>query len=126
MAELLIIDDDAQTTQALAALLRERGHAVHSAPDAGSALSCLNRQTPDLILLDLGLPRVGGLELLDALRDEGRFAGIPVAVYTGQDQPDVRAAARKLGARDFIVKGQPWPSTLEQITRCLCPTDQPC
>jgi PleD family two-component response regulator len=59
------------------------------------------------------------LELLEALRDEPRYAGIPVAVYTGHDEPAVRDAARRLGACDFIAKGQNWAATLEQITRCL-------
>ena len=119
MAHLLIVDDDSQNTQALTELLRREGHDVATASSAGEALRCLVRATPDLVLLDLGLPTAQGLELLEALRDEPRYAGIPVAVYTGHDEPEVRRAAQRLGACDFIAKGQNWPATRDRIARCL-------
>src|SRR3954471_5464874 len=73
VADLLIVDDDADATHVLARLLRGEGHVVRCAADAGAALRCLSEREPDLVLLDLGLPRVFGLDLLDAVRDDGRF-----------------------------------------------------
>ena len=123
MADILIIEDDARTGDALAKLLTAHGHDVRTAPDAGGTLHHLSQRQPDLILLDLGLPRVFGLDLLDALRDEPRFASIPIAVYTGHDDANLRAAAQRLGAVDFIVKGRPWHETYPRIEACL--TQQP-
>ena len=73
------------------------------------------------MLLDLRMPRVGGLDLLEALGNEGRFAHVPVALFTGTDDPDARSAAEQLGARDYILKGQDWPDTRSRIERCLKP-----
>lgn len=119
MADVLIIDDDTLTAQTLARLLGAHGHDARTATDATTALRSLKEREPDLIVLDLALPRLYGLELLDALRDEPRFAGVQVAVYTGHDDPEARATAQQLGVCGFIVKGQDWPATCEQIERCL-------
>jgi DNA-binding response OmpR family regulator len=119
VADLLIVDDDTDTAEALARLLRADGHAVRCTADAGGALRQLTEQPPDLVLLDLGLPRVFGLDLLDAVRDDGRFAAVPVAVYTGRDDPALRATAERLGASGFIVKGRSWAATREEIRHCL-------
>ena len=119
MADILIIEDDARTGETLGKLLVAKGHEVRTAPDAGGALRCLSQRQPDLILLDLGLPRVDGLDLLDGLHAEPRFADIPIAVYTGHDDPNLRAAAEQRGAVDFIPKGQPWAATYARIESCL-------
>jgi DNA-binding response OmpR family regulator len=119
MANLLIIDDDLQASTLLATLLRREGHDVECATTVGDGLSTLRRHDPDLVLLDLGLPRVDGLDLLDALMGEPRFAHLRVVVYTGRDEPEVREAARRLGAREFIVKGTDWEHIYERIRSVL-------
>lgn len=119
MANLLIIDDDVPASAALAALLRREGHQVTCAPTAGKALSQLRQGDPDLVLLDLTMPRVDGLDLLDAITDEPRFRGLRVAIYSGRDEPDALAAARRLGACDYIVKGGDWGQTYDRIKACL-------
>jgi two-component system KDP operon response regulator KdpE len=121
LADILIIEDDAQSGEALGKLLAAKGHEVRTAPDAGGALRRLSERQPDLILLDLGLPRVFGLDLLEGLHAEPRFADIPIAVYTGHDEAELRAAARRSGAACFIVKGLPWSETYAQIEGCLNP-----
>ena len=117
MADVLIVDDDVSGADALAELLRRAGHNATCARDVGVALHCLRQREPDLVLLDLGLPRVDGMHLLDAMRDELQFGEVRVAVYTGQDEPHARDAARRLGACDFIVKGG--PEAWRQIETCL-------
>jgi DNA-binding response OmpR family regulator len=121
MSNLLIIDDDASQSAALAALLRREGHQVTQAASAGEALRHLRQDVcaPDLVLLDLGLPRVDGLDLLDALTDEPQFAGLRVAVYSGRDEPESRERSRRLGACDYIVKGTDWEQTYARIRSCL-------
>ena len=119
MASLLIIDDDVSSSAALAALLRREGHDVRCAPSAGEALSRLRDGDPDLVLLDLTMPRVDGLDLFDALTDEPRFRNLRVAIYSGRDEPAAQDAARRLGACDYIVKGGEWPQTYDRIKACL-------
>src|SRR3954470_12730034 len=81
MPHVLIVDDDVNQSAALAALLRHKGHEAEQAASAGQALSCLRHREPDLVLLDLTMPRVDGLDLLDALTDDSRFDGLRIAVY---------------------------------------------
>jgi CheY-like chemotaxis protein len=119
MANLLIIDDDLEASAVLAALLRREGHEVTCAPGAGEALSRLRQADPDLILLDLTMPRVDGLDLLEALADDPRYRNLRVAIYSGRDEPEALNAARRLGAVDYILKGGDWPGTYDRIKACL-------
>jgi DNA-binding response OmpR family regulator len=119
MANLLIIDDDVPASAALAALLRREGHQVTCAPSAGEALSRLRQADPDLVLLDLTMPRVDGLDLFEALSEEPRFQGLRVAIYSGRDEPGAVDTARRLGACDYILKGGDWGQTYDRIKACL-------
>ena len=119
MADVLIIDDDPTAAGALAALLRRDGHDAACACDAGEALAYLRRNEPSLVLLDLEMPRTGGLDLLDALRDEPRFAGLRIAIFSGSDDPRAPQAAAELGACDFIPKGRDWAATHDRIRQLL-------
>ena len=119
MARLLIIDDEPNAAAALAALLRQKGHDVACAETVGSGLSRLRKDRPDLVVLDLGLPRIDGLELLEALAGEPAFEDLRVAVYSGRDDPDAVELARRLGACDYIVKGASFTDTYARIEHCL-------
>jgi DNA-binding response OmpR family regulator len=124
MASMLIIDDDAPASTALATLLRHEGHTVACAFSAGEALTRLRQADPDLVLLDLTMPRVDGLDLLEALTDEPRFRNLRVAIYSGRDEPDAVDCARRLGACDYIVKGGNWSQTYSRIRACLAGAEQ--
>ena len=120
MPNLLIVDDDRRTSAALAGLLRLHGHDVRCAHAVGPALHELRRDRPDLVLLDLGLPRVDGLDLLEALAEEPGLSAVPVAVYSGRSDPQAVAAAKRLGACDYIIKGADrWEHTYRRIESCL-------
>jgi DNA-binding response OmpR family regulator len=123
MSDVLIIDDDPTAAGALAALLRRDGHEAACACDAGQALAYLRRHEPSLVLLDLEMPRTGGLDLLDALRDEPRFAALRIAIFSGSDDPCAQELAAELGACDFIEKGQDWSATRDRIRRILAASD---
>lgn len=125
MANLLIVDDDRPAAEALAALLRRAGHEAACAATAGEAMRHLRRSDPDLVLLDLTMPWIDGLDLLDAVTAEPRFADLRVAVYSGRDDPAAVAAARRLGACDYILKGADWHETYRRIQACLAAGDAP-
>lgn len=119
MATILIVDDDATAAAALAALLRQQGHETTSAADVGAALRQLRAQHPDLIVLDLSLPRVDGLSLMDAMRDEPGLRHVAVIVHSGRDDGESMTAARELGAVDFVVKGSDPDELCRRITAAL-------
>jgi DNA-binding response OmpR family regulator len=115
MAAVLIIDDDALSAEPLARLLRSEGHDATLAMTPREALTSLRTNPPDLVLLDLSLPRVDGLDLLEAMNGEPALASLRVAVYSGRDDDETVRSASALGARDFIRKGRGWEHVLERV-----------
>ena len=101
MAALLVIEDDPGIRQALIRALGERGHAVTSAPDAMSGLRTALDSQPDLVILDLGLPDLDGVELLRMLR---AVSSVPVIVATARDEDDTVVRALDAGADDYVIK----------------------
>ena len=108
MAHLLVVEDDPQIRSAVLRALGERGHAVSSAPDAMTGLREAVDTTPDLVILDLGLPDLDGIELLRMLR---AVSTVPVIVATARDEDTMVVRALDAGADDYIVK----PYSAEQL-----------
>ncbi len=101
MAALLIIEDDPGIRTAMIRTLSDRGHTVSSAPDAMSGLQEALARGPDLVILDLGLPDLDGVELLRMLR---AVSAVPVIVATARDDDEVVVKALNAGADDYVVK----------------------
>src|SRR5947207_15853902 len=88
--KILVIEDDPVARADLEARLAANGYIVVRAADAASAMTVVNRERPDLILLDLGLPAGDGYLVLERLRKIEAFAAIPVLVVTGRSDADTR------------------------------------
>ena len=101
MASLLIIEDDAGIRAALTRALTERGHSVHWQPAGLSGLQSVIDESPDVVLLDLGLPDVDGLQVLTMLR---AVSAVPVIIITARDDDAEVVRALDSGADDFVVK----------------------
>ena len=101
MAQLLLVEDDAAIRGALIRALSDRGHAVTSMPSAMAALQHVLDSPPDLILLDLGLPDLGGYEVLRMLR---AISSVPVVVVTARDDEGEIIRVLDAGADDYVVK----------------------
>jgi two-component system OmpR family response regulator/two-component system response regulator QseB len=99
---LLLVEDDPMIGDTLRAALRMEGHAVDWLRDAAAATATLASERFDVVLLDLGLPRGNGLDVLRALRARGD--GTPVIVLTARDGPGDRVAGLDAGADDYLVK----------------------
>jgi DNA-binding NtrC family response regulator len=110
---VLVVDDEFSVRDVLCRFLDERGYEVDSAEDGERALRKIQAQPPDIVLLDLKMPRLGGIELLRRLRDDG----LNVAVITISGHADVETAREslQLGAADFINK----PFDLEYLETSL-------
>jgi two-component system, OmpR family, KDP operon response regulator KdpE len=98
---LLIVEDDAQLRRALAINLRARGYAVRSVGDGTSALSAAADDPPDLILLDLGLPDMDGVDVVAGLRG---WTSVPIVVLSARDAQKDKVAALDAGADDYVTK----------------------
>lgn len=94
MSYLLIVDDELDSSEPVARFLRRAGHEVACAPNGRDAIATLSDRVPDLILLDMRMPEMSGLDVLDVIRSYLRWQEVPVIVLTAYaDAPDVRRAA---------------------------------
>lgn len=99
---ILLVEDDAMLADAVARALRQSAHMVHRAADGLQADRSLSDNEYDLVLLDVGLPRLDGLEVLRRLR--ARRAKVPVMLLTVRDAVEDRVAGLDLGADDYLTK----------------------
>ncbi len=101
MTRVLIVDDEAPMRRALAANLRARGYDVDLAETGEEALALAARHHPDVVLLDLGLPNMDGLEVIDGLRGWTRM---PIVVLSARGSEADKVAALDAGADDYVSK----------------------
>jgi DNA-binding response OmpR family regulator len=101
--QILIIDDDRDLLLGLAARLRGSGYRVICATDAISGITLARKETPDLIILDLGLPRDEGFDVLEQMRNL-ELSSIPVIVLTARDPATNNKLALDAGAVAFFQK----------------------
>jgi CheY-like chemotaxis protein len=121
MTDVLVVDDDETICRTLSRLLRASGLPSQCIASGEAVLRYLaDDPTPRLVLLDVMMPGIGGLAVLKAIRDEPRLSAVPVVMYSAISDASVQEEARRLGARDYIVKGRlEWPQFYEQIQQYL-------
>ena len=100
-ATVLVVEDDVETRNALARELRGRGYKVEEAEDGKSALRRWDAHRPDVVLLDLGLPDVDGIEVIKRIRKE---AQTPIVILSGRYDEREKVAALDRGADDYVTK----------------------
>jgi DNA-binding response OmpR family regulator len=114
---VLMVEDD----RGIAGLYRQRleleGYAVTVAVDGESALSAAFASAPKFIVLDVRLPDLSGLEVLERLRKDRRTGRVPVVILTNWADEEARARSLKLGALDFLVKSEVRPGELAERIR---------
>jgi two-component system KDP operon response regulator KdpE len=106
MSRILVIDDELSIRRLLQVLLEGAGHTIIPAEDASHGLHSLAVEKPDLLILDLGLPDMDGLEALRRLRE---WTAVPVLVLSARSDPADKVKALDLGADDYLTK--PFDST---------------
>jgi len=101
---VLVAEDSSTEREVLLDVLRDAGFEAHYAPDGRYALDLCRIIHPDLLILDLGLPRVNGFDVLRRLRDDRRVGGTPVIVLTADARRETADRVLYEGASDFIAK----------------------
>jgi CheY-like chemotaxis protein len=112
---VMVVDDNVDAAQMLAALLEVQGHAVCVEYDARGALERARRERPDVLLLDIGLPDMDGYELARCLRGQPESAGATLVALTGYGQSQDRKEAEQAGFDHYLVK----PADMEQVNDVL-------
>jgi two-component system, OmpR family, response regulator MprA len=98
---ILVVEDDQDIAEVLRRTLRQEGHEVRSANDGEEALTAAAEFMPDLVILDLGLPKLDGVEVLRRLRADD---DVPVLILTARTDLDDRVEGLDTGADDYLVK----------------------
>jgi DNA-binding response OmpR family regulator len=98
---VLVIEDDAEITDVLRRSLRHEGYEVRTAADGVEALDAAAKFIPDLVVLDLGLPRLDGIEVCRQLRSDG---DVPILILTARTETEDRVSGLDSGADDYLVK----------------------
>ena len=101
---VLIVDDDAAHRKLTSRMLASAGFELHCAANGDEALGLLATLQPALMLLDLAMPGMGGLDLMRRLRDSPRTAAMPIIIMTGNAGTEIVHSSLELGAVDFLVK----------------------
>lgn len=116
---ILIVDDSRTIRNLLCGTLRSAGYEVCQAEDGMEALEKLEGFAPDVIVTDLNMPRMNGLELVQKLRQDPRTKFLPILFLTTEGSPEIRQKGRQAGATGWLVK--PFDatrllSTIERVT----------
>ena len=102
--EIMVVDDSVSIRQVVSRLLESQGWKVKTAKDGIDALEKLRESRPDLIVLDIEMPRMNGYEFLGALKAQSGYEDIPVVMLTSRTASKHRKKAEALGAKGFVVK----------------------
>ena len=106
---VLVVDDDPPVRRMLERTLAAEGHAVTTAADGGAALAAVEREAPDLVILDVAMPGIDGLAVTQRLRGKGITA--PILLLTARDAVSDRVEGLDAGADDYLTK----PFAVEEL-----------
>ena len=102
--EVLIVEDDALNVRLLEQVCRSAGYTTRVARDGVEGIEAVEAKLPDLMLLDVMMPRLDGYGVLERLRERAEWANIPVVMVTAVQNDDARARCIDLGADDYVTK----------------------
>ena len=115
--QILIVDDEKRICSSLTGIFEDEGYKVHAVRDGQTALQFLEQELPDLMMLDLWMPGMDGLQVLEAVQQ--RYPALPVIVISGHGNIETAVKAAKLGAYDFLEKPLSLEKTLIMAERAI-------
>lgn len=124
MPSILVADDDKDGCEVVARYLRQHGYRVSCASDGQEALTVLLASRPDLLLLDLRMPKMDGIALLEVVRSYLRWHALPVIVLTGNCDDFATARISQLGVRHVFQKANYELDKLLSTVRKLVPPER--
>lgn len=102
--KILIVEDEEILTDLLGKKLTQVGYDVSVARDGVEGMEQVERSIPDLILLDIVMPRMGGFEVIKELKKKEEFSKIPIIIISNSGQPVELDLAQRLGVNDWLIK----------------------
>ncbi|MFH1401893.1 MAG: response regulator transcription factor [Parcubacteria group bacterium] len=118
--KILIIEDEKILSEMYAEKLTQAGFLVVLAPEAEEGLEIAKKEKPDLIILDILLPKGDGISFLQKIKEEPGLSFVPVVVFSNFDDPPTKKAAFSLGVKDYLIKTNYTPhEIIEKIKAVL-------
>lgn len=114
---ILVVDDDPDALEIVGTFLESRGYRVATAPDGRQALAKVDELRPDLVLLDVMMPGMDGLEVLQRIRQVD--PALPILMLTARDAPGDEALGLQHGADDYVVKPFNWDVLIARVRALL-------
>ena len=115
MARVLLIDDDQSNLDFMRQVMRIDGHELAWAADGEQGLALVKQFRPELIICDVVMPHLGGYAVLETVRADPQFAGVPVLLFSAAMSEDARAIGLRRGATEVLAK----PFDLEQLRSAI-------
>ena len=122
--KILIVDDDVDTLKLVGLIVQRQGYEVRVASSGSQALSMLQNEIPDLLLLDIMMPEMDGYELARKLREDPNTAEVPIIMFTAKSQLDDKVAGFEAGADDYLTKPTQPRELLAHIKAVLARTSK--
>jgi len=117
--QLLVVDDNEVNRDMLSRRLSRKGYQVKTASNGHEALKMIENGTFDLVLLDIMMPGLNGIEVLKILRQKYSTAELPIIMATAKDRSEDVVEALELGANDYVTKPIDFPVVLARVTAHL-------
>lgn len=117
--KILIVEDEADTAEMLAEMARLSGYQVECTYNGKSAINMLTDLKPDLVLLDIVMPGISGLDVLNFMRSDPRLIGIPVIIISSNSLPSDKQTCLDAGATDYLTKPVSYTDLKETIEKAL-------
>ena len=114
LVDVLLVEDDPSVLEMYRLKLELDGYRVNTALDGEEGLKKAGDLTPDIIFLDIRLPKMDGLEVLRKLRAQEKTRDIPVIILSNYDEEDLVARGLRLGAHEYLIKARTTPTSLSE------------
>lgn len=115
MARIMVVDDSGMTRKMVSFTISREGYQVDTAENGVDALEKLYRSPFDLIIMDMNMPQMDGMELLRRLRDDEQYREVPVIILSSNAAPLEIQRAMKAGANYYLIK----PTDSEKLVKCV-------
>ncbi len=121
--QILVVDDEPNIVLSLDYLMRREGYEVRTAADGEAALASIREAPPDLVLLDINMPRRNGYEVCEIVRANEAWSGVRIVMLTAKGRDVERDKGLALGADDYITKPFATRAVVNKVSEILAGTD---